>query len=86
MKKAASLLHDHCVELTEVDETLIAKSRAGFLPEDERLSCYIDCLFRTSGLITEEGKIRFNEISHLFPTEIKEVIDKITAQCNTIRK
>lgn len=87
MKKAAQLLHDHCVGATGVDEALIEASRGGNLPDDPNLKCYVHCLFETAGLIHRDtGKIRFDEVSHLFPQAHQEIIEKITQKCDTIRE
>lgn len=87
LKQAAKLLHQHCVPETGVDESLIAVSINGNLPEDPKLACYINCLFETAGLVhMDTGKIRFDEVSHLFPDKHKGLIDAVTEQCQTIRK
>lgn len=87
LKAAAKLLHNYCVDETKVDESLIDASVRGNLPQDPKLACYIHCLFETSGLIhADTGKIRFDEISHLFPDKHKGLIDLVTEKCNTIRK
>lgn len=87
LKPAARLLHRHCVDETKVDEALIEASVSGNLPKDDKLGCYIHCLFDTAGLIhLDTGKVRFDEVSHLFPDKHKGLIDKVTEQCQTIRK
>uniref|UniRef100_A0A1B0CTT1 Uncharacterized protein n=2 Tax=Lutzomyia longipalpis TaxID=7200 RepID=A0A1B0CTT1_LUTLO len=84
LREGARLLHEHCVAQTNVDESLILASVNGYLPDDRTLQCYIDCLFRTTGLIDENGHILFEEIAHLLPTEIKEIIVAVTSKCRTI--
>lgn len=87
LKTAAKLLHSHCAAETKVDESLITASVNGNLPEDPKLACYIFCLFNTAGLIQEDtGKIRFDEVAHLFPEKHKGLIEQVTDQCQTVRK
>lgn len=87
LKQAANLLHQHCVPQSGVDEALITASVNGNLPQDPKLACYIHCLFSTAGLIQQDsGRIRFDEVSHLFPDKHKGLIDTVTEQCQTIRK
>lgn len=87
LKAAAKLLHTYCVGETGVDEGLISASVNGNLPHDPKLACYIHCLFNTAGLIhTETGRVRFDEVSHLFPEKHKGLIDEVTQKCETIRK
>lgn len=87
LRQAATLLHDHCVKDTSVDEALITASVGGNLPRDPKLACYIHCLFNTAGLIhTETGRIRFDEVAHLFPDKHKDLIESVTEKCQTIRK
>lgn len=87
LKKAASLLHDSCVKDTSVDEALISASFGGNLPKDPKLACYIHCLFDTAGLIhMDTGRIRFDEVAHLFPDKHKDLIELVTETCQTIRK
>lgn len=87
LRAAAKLLHTYCVGEIGVDEALIDASINGNLPEDPKLACYIHCLFNTAGLIhTDTGKVRFDEISHLFPDKHKGLIDQVTEKCQTIRK
>lgn len=87
LKAAAKLLHTYCVGETKVDESLISASVGGYLPQDDKLACYIHCIFDTAGLIhTDTGKIRFDEVSHLFPDKHKGLIDQVTKECETIRK
>lgn len=87
LRQAAKLLHTFCVDDVKVDEALIDQSIGGYLPQDPKLACYIHCLFNTAGLIhTETGRVRFDEISHLFPDKHKGLIDRVTEECGTIRK
>lgn len=87
LKTAAKLLHMHCAGETGVDESLITASVNGNLPKDPKLACYINCLFSTAGLIHEDtGRIRFDEVAHLFPDKHKGLIETVTEQCQTIRK
>ncbi|GAB0094924.1 hypothetical protein DMENIID0001_102500 [Sergentomyia squamirostris] len=83
-REGARLLHNHCVAQTGVDEQLIYESVGGYLPDDRTLQCYIDCLFRSTGLIDDDGHILFAEIAHIFPTEIKEIILAVTEKCKTV--
>lgn len=34
----------------------------------------------------EGGNIKFDEVTHLLPTEIKEKLEAVSAKCQTIRK
>lgn len=87
LKQASKLLHKHCVTETNVDESLITASVNGNLPEDRKLACYIHCLFDTAGLIHQDtGKIRFDEVAHLFPDKHKGLIESVTEECKTVRK
>nr|AWC08429.1 odorant-binding protein 18 [Bradysia odoriphaga] len=84
LKGPAKILRKTCQAETNVSEDLIEQSKGGYLPEDKALQCYIDCLFRTTGLYDAGGNIKFDDVYHIMPTEIKEKVDAVTAVCKTI--
>ncbi|XP_037031077.1 general odorant-binding protein 83a-like isoform X1 [Bradysia coprophila] len=86
LKGPAKILRNTCKAETNVSEDLIEKSKGGYLPDDKALQCYIECLFRTVGLYDDAGNIRFDDVAHIIPTEIKEKLDNVTAACKTVRK
>lgn len=86
VRKMAFLLHEHCVKETGVDEDWTLQMIKGKMPEDREVGCYLHCMFNTIGLVSDEGKIRFQEIMHLLPARHQEVLDDVVKQCDTIRK
>lgn len=87
MQTGVKLFRKNCVKETGVDEALIDQSRNGYLPDDPKLACYIHCIFDMVALVDRDtGMIRLGEISQLFPIKHKEVIERITDECGTIRK
>lgn len=52
LKAHADLLHNFCVNEIGVDEGLIRESRNGYLPMDDKLACYIHCLFHKTHMVS----------------------------------
>lgn len=86
VRKMAFILHEHCVEVTGVDEDLTLQMIRGQMPEDKNFGCYLHCMFDTVGLVSPEGHINFQDVLHLLPSQHQEVLTDVVERCSTIRE
>lgn len=86
IRKIAFLLHEHCVEVTGIDEDWTLQMVRGKMPEDRSIGCYLHCMFDTIGLVSDEGHIRFQEVLHLLPQRHQEILSDVVQRCGTIRE
>lgn len=74
-----------CVIQSRVNESYIAQSENGSLPDVPELGCYIKCMLDHGGLVNDDGSIYLDNILHLLTEDMKETAEMVTQECGTIR-
>ncbi|XP_018576270.1 general odorant-binding protein 83a-like isoform X1 [Anoplophora glabripennis] len=81
MKDLLDSLHAQCLSDSGVNEELISKAQKGEFEEDEKLKCYMRCIFDETGLFGDDGKIDVEGMVSMLPDEIKEPFAPTVRKC-----
>ncbi|XP_023014266.1 general odorant-binding protein 69a [Leptinotarsa decemlineata] len=76
-------LHAECTSQTGVSEDLIVNARNGDFSEDNKLKCYMKCIFEELGALEDDGSIDVDGMIAILPDEIKETATPIFTKCGT---
>ncbi|CAG9825400.1 unnamed protein product [Phaedon cochleariae] len=77
-------LHAECISQTGCSEDLISKVRAGDFAEDNKLKCYMKCIFEELGVIGDDGKIDVPGLLEILPEDIRSTARPIFEKCGTV--
>ncbi|XP_018579718.1 general odorant-binding protein 69a-like [Anoplophora glabripennis] len=84
MDKRVAELHRTCVAESGVDEALIEKANAEkVLEDDQKLKCYIMCIMKHSGSMSDDGTVDVEAIVANLPDEIKNNGASVVRACGT---
>lgn len=56
-------IHDTCVKQTGVTEAAIKQFSDGDLHEDEKLKCYMSCVFVEAGVVDDENHLHLEKLA-----------------------
>ncbi|XP_055524378.1 pheromone-binding protein-related protein 6-like [Wyeomyia smithii] len=77
--------HRKCVDETGVSEDSIARFNGPeVFDDDERLKCYMECLFRNFNVTKPNGDVDLIEVYHAIPKELNSVALKVLNKCRDI--
>lgn len=74
-------IHDICVAKTGVTEEAIKEFSDGQVHEDEKLKCYMFCVFEEAGTVDEKGVIHLVRIQDLVPESIHLIFLNMAKRC-----
>ncbi|CAH1958897.1 unnamed protein product [Acanthoscelides obtectus] len=77
-------LHNECVGQTGVDESLIINARKGDFSEDQKLKCYMRCIFAEIGTIEDDGSIDVDGVLAVLPEDMRDFAEPIFRKCANI--
>ncbi|XP_058060814.1 pheromone-binding protein-related protein 6-like [Anopheles bellator] len=63
-------MHDACVAETGASEDAIKRFSDQDIHEDNRLKCYMDCLFRQAGVVNDKGEFHYVKLQDFLPESI----------------
>nr|AHA39268.1 odorant-binding protein 3 [Monochamus alternatus] len=81
MKDLLDSLHAQCLSDTGANEDLISKAQKGEFTEDEKLKCYMKCIFDETGLFGDDGQIDIDGMIAMLPDEIREPFSPTVRKC-----
>ncbi|XP_055627816.1 general odorant-binding protein 83a-like [Toxorhynchites rutilus septentrionalis] len=74
--------HRSCVDETGVSEDSIARFNGPeIFDDDERLKCYMDCMFRRFNVTDPDGEVNMIEVYHAIPKQLNSVALKVSNVC-----
>lgn len=74
--------HRECVDETTVSEDSIARFNGpDIFDDDEKLKCYMDCMFRKFNVIKPDGEVDMIEVYHKIPKQLKSVALIVNNKC-----
>lgn len=74
--------HRECVAETGVSEESIARFNGPeIFEDDEKLKCYMDCMFRKFGATKPDGEVDMIEVYHKVPRELNSVALIVNNKC-----
>ncbi|XP_055524379.1 general odorant-binding protein 83a-like [Wyeomyia smithii] len=80
--EAARIPHRECVAETGVAEAAIKRfSDVEIFDDDEKLKCYMDCMFRKTNLTDEKGELHFGKALEYVPQELEDIALKMGVKC-----
>ncbi|XP_033149915.1 uncharacterized protein LOC108603747 [Drosophila busckii] len=79
--KMAKIFHDACVEQTGVSEAAIKEFSDGEIHEDEKLKCYMNCLFHELEVVDDNGDVHLDTLYHSVPHSIRAHLMDMSAKC-----
>ncbi|KAH8359098.1 hypothetical protein KR093_004247, partial [Drosophila rubida] len=79
--KMAKLFHDTCVEQTGVSEAAIKEFSDGEIHEDEKLKCYMNCLFHEFEVVDDNGDVHLDTLFHSVPHSIRDKLIAMSQHC-----
>lgn len=85
LRAPLKVLRKACMAETGVELTYLEQSKNGYIPDVPELKCYINCMLEHSGMIDDDGKIHFKDVWHLLTASMKETVEYVTSECETIR-
>nr|AXY87869.1 odorant binding protein 10 [Subpsaltria yangi] len=84
MQQVAKLLHDNCVGEVGVDEALITQTQDGSFAEDDKLKCYMKCVFSQLAVLSDDGEIDAEAFAALLPDNMVEHGTKMIEVCKGV--
>nr|ALR72508.1 odorant binding protein 20 [Colaphellus bowringi] len=76
-------LHAECISQTGATEDMIVNARNGDFSEDNKLKCYMKCVFEELGVLDDDGKVDIDGILAMLPDEYKDVATTVFNKCGT---
>ncbi|XP_034946760.1 general odorant-binding protein 83a-like [Chelonus insularis] len=80
-KDVAPSIREVCVAETGVPVDLIEKANNGELTADNKLKCYLKCVFDQFRLVNDKKGVNFDVFLKLAPPSYKEVAENIVKEC-----
>nr|ALZ41678.1 pheromone binding protein-related protein 3 [Liriomyza sativae] len=79
--KLAKPFHDLCVEKTGVSEEAIKEFSDGEIHEDEKLKCYMNCLFHEINVVDNNGDVHMEKLFETVPREYRQKLMDMSQNC-----
>ncbi|XP_055586876.1 general odorant-binding protein 83a-like [Uranotaenia lowii] len=76
-----------CIQETGTSEESIERFNAQpdvFADDDEKLKCYMDCMFRRLNVTKPDGELDMIELYHLIPKALKTPVLKMYNRCRDV--
>ncbi|XP_030371467.1 general odorant-binding protein 83a-like isoform X2 [Scaptodrosophila lebanonensis] len=77
----AKPFHDTCVAQTGVDEAHIKEFSDGQIHDDEKLKCYMNCLFHEIDVVDDNGDVHFEKLFYTVPMTIRDKLIEMSKGC-----
>ncbi|EDW14675.2 general odorant-binding protein 83a [Drosophila mojavensis] len=79
--KMSKLFHDICVEQTGVSEAAIKEFSDGEIHDDEKLKCYMNCLFHEFEVVDDDGDVHLEKLFSSVPHSIRDNLMAMSQEC-----
>nr|AYN07343.1 odorant-binding protein 1 [Yemma signatus] len=77
MKEMAKMVHDQCIEETGASDQVIQDTTKGAFPDDQKLKCYLKCIYSNMGAITDEGTLDADAFMSILPDDMQYLLPVI---------
>ncbi|EDV90737.1 GH14293 [Drosophila grimshawi] len=79
--RMAKIFHDICVEQTGVSEAAIKEFSDGEIHEDEKLKCYMNCLFHEFEVVDDKGDVHLEMLFSSVPHSVRDNMMAASEHC-----
>uniref|UniRef100_A0A182MBM8 Uncharacterized protein n=1 Tax=Anopheles culicifacies TaxID=139723 RepID=A0A182MBM8_9DIPT len=79
--EAMKPLHDICVGKTGVTEEAIKKFSDEEIHEDEKLKCYMNCLFHEAKVVDDNGDVHLEKLHDALPNSMHDIALHMGKRC-----
>ncbi|XP_055696594.1 general odorant-binding protein 83a-like [Lutzomyia longipalpis] len=79
--RALRPIHDICVEKTGVTEEAIKEFSDGEIHEDEKLKCYMNCVFHEAEVVNDNGEVHLEKLHDKLPASMHDIALHMGKRC-----
>uniref|UniRef100_A0A1Q3EV29 Putative odorant-binding protein n=1 Tax=Culex tarsalis TaxID=7177 RepID=A0A1Q3EV29_CULTA len=79
--EALKPLHDICVKKTGVTDEAIIEFSDGKIHEDEKLKCYMNCLFHEAKVVDDNGDVHLEKLHDSLPNSMHDIAMHMGKRC-----
>ncbi|XP_034487221.1 general odorant-binding protein 83a-like [Drosophila innubila] len=79
--KELAPVHDSCVQKTSVTEAAIKEFSDGEVHEDEKLKCYMYCVFDETDVLHEDGEVHLEKLLDRLPDSMHDIAVNMGKRC-----
>nr|AXO78382.1 odorant binding protein 4 [Xylotrechus quadripes] len=83
-KNMLQTLHDTCVPAVGVSEDVLIRARKGDFDDDDKLKCYMRCLFQQLEGLDSDGKVKIDHLITHLPDEFRDALTPIIRKCGVL--
>ncbi|XP_055602366.1 general odorant-binding protein 83a-like [Uranotaenia lowii] len=74
-------IHDTCVTKTGVTEEAIKEFSDGQIHEDEKLKCYMNCIFHEAKVVDDQGEVHLEKLHDSLPDSMHDLALHMGKRC-----
>ncbi|XP_063709574.1 general odorant-binding protein 83a-like isoform X2 [Culicoides brevitarsis] len=78
---AVKPIHDICVTKTGVTEEAIKEFSDGQIHEDEKLKCYMNCVFHEAKVVDDNGDVHLEKLHDMLPDSMADIALHMGKRC-----
>ncbi|KAJ6637723.1 General odorant-binding protein 83a [Pseudolycoriella hygida] len=79
--KALQPIHDVCVAKTGVTDDAIQEFSDGQIHEDEKLKCYMNCIFHEAKVVDADGEVHLEMLHEMLPDSMQTIAMHMGKKC-----